>query len=124
MNAQVLEVKNKSRHWMMWAVLAIIVAFLAYTNIDTLKPAARKAYDKLSVTVSSFEPAKSAKTAYDKLSVAVSSVVPAESANVTEDKTRCTAAALSCLNRQAPEHIPSMRRQQSPSILHAAHSPR
>ena len=78
MNTQVLEVKNKSRHWMMWAVLAIIVAFLAYTNIDTLKPAARKAYDKLGVAVSSFEPAKSASTAYDKLSAAVSSVAPAE----------------------------------------------
>ena len=53
MKTQVLEVKNKPRYWTMWAVLAIIVAFLAYINIDTLKPAARKAYDKLSVAVSS-----------------------------------------------------------------------
>ncbi len=86
MNTQVLEVKNKPRYWMMWAVLAIIVAFLAYINIDTLKPAARKAYDKLNVAVSSFEPAKSASTAYDKLSAAVSSVVPAESADTTDGK--------------------------------------
>jgi hypothetical protein len=81
MKTQVLEVKNKSRYWMIWAVLAIIAAFLVYTNIDTLKPAARKAYDKLSVAVSSFEPAKSASTAYDKLSAAVSSVVLPESAS-------------------------------------------
>ena len=94
MNTQVLEVKNKSRHWMMWAVLAIIVAFLAYTNIDMLKPAARKAYDKLSVAVSSFEPAKSASTAYDKLSAAVSSVVPAESANMTDDKPGAAASSV------------------------------
>jgi hypothetical protein len=94
MNTQVLEVKNKSRHWMMWAVLAIIVAFLAYTNIDTLKPAARKAYDKLSVAVSSFEPAKSASTAYDKLSAAVSSVVPAESANTTDYKPGAAASSV------------------------------
>ena len=94
MNTQVLEVKNKSRHWMMWAVLAIIVAFLAYTNIDTLKPAARKAYDKLSIAVSSFEPAKSASTAYDKLSAAVSSVVPAESANMTDDKPGAAASSV------------------------------
>jgi len=86
MNTQVLKVKNKSRHWMIWTVLAIIVAYLACSNIDALKPAARMAYYKLSVAVRSFDPAKSAKSVYDKLSAAVSSVVPAESANTANDK--------------------------------------
>lgn len=94
MNTRVLEVKNKSPHWIMWSVLAIIVAFLACTNIDTLKSAARKAYYKLSVVISSYEPAKSAKTAYDKLSAAVSSVVPAKSANMTDDKPGAAASSV------------------------------
>ena len=76
MNTEVIEGKSKSRRWMMWTVLAIIIAILAYKNLDMFKPAASQAYDSLKSAVSSVVPATA--------STVVSSAAPAD----TLDKAR------------------------------------
>lgn len=76
MTTEIVEVKSKSRRWMMWTVLAIIIAILAYKNIDMFKPAASQAYDSLKSAVSSVVP--------EAASTAVSAAMPAD----TLDKAR------------------------------------
>ena len=56
MSTEVVEGKSKSRRWMLWMVLGIIIAVLAYKNMDMFKPAAHQAYDSLKSAVSSVVP--------------------------------------------------------------------
>lgn len=54
---EVVASKSKSRRRIAWSVLAIVVAFLAYNNFDSFKPAAGQAYDSLKSGLSSVLPA-------------------------------------------------------------------
>jgi hypothetical protein len=53
MSTEVIETKSKSRYWFIWTVLALVIAFVAYKNLDSLKPAADQAYDSLKTALSS-----------------------------------------------------------------------
>jgi tetratricopeptide (TPR) repeat protein len=56
MSTEVVESKSKSRRWMVWTVLAVVIAFLGYKNTDVFKPAANQAYDILKAAVSGAAP--------------------------------------------------------------------
>lgn len=73
---EVVASKSKSRRRIAWSVLAIVVAFLAYNNFDSFKPAAGQAYDSLKSGLSSVLPAStstaSAAESLDKARLAFS----------------------------------------------------
>ncbi len=73
MSTEVIEEgKSKSRRWMLWTVLAIVIVFLGYKYVDTLKPAANQAYDSLKAAVSGTAP---------EAAVSTAAVSPAETLN-------------------------------------------
>ena len=80
MSTEVIEGKSKSSHWMMWTILGIIVAVLAYKNFDMFKPVANQAYDSLKAAVGSVAP----EAVSPSVSVAAPVIAPAE----TLDKAR------------------------------------
>lgn len=56
MTTEVIETKKKSSYWILWAVLLVVLAFVAWKNLDVVKPAASQAYDSLRAAVSSVLP--------------------------------------------------------------------
>lgn len=63
MTTEVIQTKKKSSYWILWAVLLVVLAFVAWKNLDVVKPAASQAYDSLRTAVSSVLPEAAAPAA-------------------------------------------------------------